>query len=130
MPVVNIAVEQNAAKSGYSNKFVITSEFMHGDDDFDATRISVFPGDRKDLVIEFLNYLDNTAAALDDNEYMDSVPGYEKFGDSYSDQFEYGLERGWPIDCDTSIEASYCGSTLEFYDHSGTRYNVIVESTE
>lgn len=129
MPVVNIAVEQNAAKSGYSNKFVITSEFMHGDDDFDATRVSVFPGDRKDLVIEFLNFLNNTSEALDGGECQDSVPGYEKFSDSYSDDFEYGLEDGWPIDCNNSVEASYSGSTVEFYDHSGTRYNVFVEET-
>ncbi|MNC26407.1 hypothetical protein D3C75_745370 [compost metagenome] len=126
MPVTRLIVETTASASKYKNAFVVESEFMHGDDDFDAFRTTVFSADQQELVIEFLNFLDRTQAALDENEYQDSVDGYDKFGDDYADTFIIGLDGGWPIDCDNSIEASYEGSTVAFYDTNGTRFEVTV----
>lgn len=124
--VIDLGVEQKPRKSHYYNQFVVTIEFMHGATDFDATRTAVFPGDQKPLLIEFLNFLHLTQEALNKNQYLDSVPGYEKFGNHDQDQFEYGLEDGWPVDCNTSCEATLQQYYIAFYDHTGERYNVFV----
>lgn len=123
MPVTRLIIETNAAASKYKNAFVVESEFMH-QRGLVANRTTVFSANEQELVIEFLNFLKSTQTALDEDEYQDSVDGWEKFGDDCADTYVNGLDGGWPINSDNSIEASYRGSTVAFYDANGTRFEV------
>lgn len=123
MTVKDIGIQRNPSTSKYRNEYVIKSEFMHGDAEFTEYRETAFPADRKELVVEFLNWLNATSAASENGDYHEEVEGFHKFNSwSEEGQFEYGLE-GWPLDENTSCEARYMGSELTFYDAYGVSFN-------
>lgn len=121
--ITDVVIEPKVRPSKYSNEFVVTSQFMHGDGNHYETRVTTFSLEKKELLIEFLNWLDATQVGLKQHKYLDSIEGHKKFGDSSEPTFDNGLEDGWPIDCDSSCEASYKGSELDYFDAGGHRFS-------
>lgn len=127
MPVVDLEIRRGPAPVvRHRNSLVITSKFMHGDDDFNEAIVTEVHVDQKAVVVDFLNFLEATDRAIKNNQYQDSVAGYERFGYDESTTFEFGLDGGWPIDTNTSVEASYRGSSIEYYDADGNAHRVLV----
>lgn len=123
MPVKDVVIGKADKTVKYRNEFVVTAKFKHSGD-ADETIIVVVDGTQKAELIEFLNFLEASDAALKRNEFHDSVVGYAKFGDAYEDEYIFGLECGWPCNSTNGVCASYRGSTVGYFDSDGTLHHV------
>lgn len=129
MSVVDVKIERPVGVT-YSNQFVVELKFMHGDGDYFETAKCAFPADKKELLIEFLNWL----------PYADQCGGgsdthnYNKFADpmSYEDDCEeagieyefYGLDEGWPYDSNGDCGAALRSVNIIYVDANGAEFSV------
>lgn len=129
MSVVDIKIGRPVGVK-FSEKYVVSVKFMHGDADFFETKEVVFPTNKKERLLEFLNWLPYAEHCDGAND----CHNYNKFADAfeYEDECEeqgiefefYGFDNGWPIDCNTSVTGSLCDISISYFDANGAEFSV------
>lgn len=115
----------------YSDKYVATIHFMHGDGDFDDTVVVAYSD--AETMKKLLEVLNNCSQL-----YPNGKSGYDSYQEAENfalffddwdleveDDFEPLDELTWPSN--EGIVASYAGVDVSYYDVNGIEHEVIVK---
>ena len=132
MPVVEIQIDKLVGARHF-DCYVVSAQFMHGDADHYEIKEVVFPLEKEELMIEFLNWLPVADTALGEWRPTAKIDRFHKFADEawYEDEcdeagveFEfYGLDE-WPANHDAGGYATFCGAGVSFFDGAGMEFSV------
>lgn len=105
---------KTATKPKYFNCYVVEVEYMHGDADHYQTEEDTFGVNKRQDLIDYLNFLERCLAEYPygrgGSDDYDHIPGYDE------------MVSSWPCD-DCGIQASLEGYEVFFYDSTGTKHD-------